>query len=65
MDLLELAERFIEDLRPLRKNQKFLDDAIKTIREMKFVACFNHQFRQETYSELQEFVDDLYVEINV
>jgi hypothetical protein len=65
MELLEIAEKFIDDLRAIRKNQKHLDDAIATIKEMKFVNCFNHQFRQETYQELQEFVDDLYVEINI
>lgn len=63
--LLDIAETYVELLRPMRKNQKFLDDAVNTIREMKFVGCFNSQFRQEVYSELQEFVDDLYVEVNI
>jgi hypothetical protein len=65
IELLDIAERYIGDLRATRKNQKYLDECIKIIKEMKFVACFNPQFRQETYSELMEFVDDLYVEINV
>jgi hypothetical protein len=64
LELLNTVEEYIELLRPLRKNQKNLDDAIATVKEMKFVGMLNHQFRQETYQELDDFFDDLYAEVH-
>jgi hypothetical protein len=62
-ETIECVEQFIKALRPLRKNQKNLDDALKIIVEMKFVACFNYKFRQETYHELEKLSDELYIEL--
>jgi flagellar biosynthesis chaperone FliJ len=63
METAECIEQFIKALRPLRKNQKNLDDALKIIVEMKWNAYSNHRFRQETYHELEELSDEIYIEL--
>jgi hypothetical protein len=62
--LLDVAEKYIEELRLYRKDQKGLDKALSVIKEMKFVAFFNHKFRQENFHKVKELVDDMYTEIH-
>lgn len=33
--------------------------ALKLLEEMKFCACFNNEFRNKTYPELEELYEDL------
>lgn len=64
IELLETIETYIEQVKPLRKKPNGLDNAVKIIQEMKFVGSLNHKFRQETFHELEDLSDDLYIEIH-
>ena len=64
IDLLETMEKYINDLRPIRKKQTGLDQAISIIKEMKFVGMFNFSFRQQMYDPLEELLDEIYAEIH-
>jgi hypothetical protein len=64
INLLETLEKYINDLRPLRKNQKKLDEAMGYIKEMKFYGWYNFHFRQTTYDQVEELVDEIYAEIH-
>jgi hypothetical protein len=64
LDVLETVEKYIGHLRPLRKNQKHLDDALEIVKEMKLVGMLNFHFRQETYDQLQDLLDDMYAEVH-
>jgi hypothetical protein len=63
MDLLSTAELYIERIRPYRKNQAHLNHALDIIAEMKWNAAFSQKFRDELAAPMEEFLDDLFIEI--
>jgi hypothetical protein len=63
MDLLDTVENYIRYLRPKRKTQKHLDKALDIVKEIRFVATFNHAYRKETYDQLNRLLDDMYIEL--
>jgi hypothetical protein len=63
LDTLEAATHYVDQLRPLRENQASLDAAEDIIIEMKFVASYNHKFRDNVYESLNQLLDEMYVEI--
>jgi hypothetical protein len=62
IDLLETMERYIEHLRAKREGD--FDESLEIIKEMKFCGTFNFKFRQETYPQLEELLDEIYAEIH-
>lgn len=64
LEALEVAEKYIEELRPHRKNQKNLDRALAIIKVIRFNAMLSYGFRQQTFATLNEILDDIYVELN-
>jgi hypothetical protein len=66
IDLLETVESYINHLQTSRGYN--LKKSIQIIQEMKFSGIFDlpssRAFRQETFDELKDFADDLYVEIH-
>lgn len=64
LDALETIEAYVKDLRPLRHNQKNLDQALSIVKIFKFNGMLSYKFRNETYKQLEELIDDLYLEVN-
>lgn len=57
IDALEAVEILIQETRPTRWSV-----AKPIIHEMKLAAYFNAKFRETTRDELQDLIDELYVE---
>jgi hypothetical protein len=64
MELLDVMESYVQQLHQKRPDQDRLDQALLILKEIKWCAFFNHEFREATYNELEELSDKLYVEIN-
>jgi hypothetical protein len=66
LDLLETVEKYVNYLQMNRGYN--LKKSILIIQEMKWGNLFDlpssYKFRQETFDELKDFADDLYVEIH-
>jgi hypothetical protein len=63
-DVLETIEKYIGHLRPLRNNQKKLDDALNIVKEIKLAGMLSFHVRQEYYDQLQDLLDDMYAEVH-
>ncbi len=57
IDALNTVEQLTEEVRPHQ-----LETVRGLLHEMRFCACFNEKFREETSNELQELIDNLYAE---
>ena len=57
LDSLYMVEQLVAEARPQR-----LESARSVLNEMRFVAMFNHKFREQTSEQLQDLIDELYAE---
>ena len=63
VELVATTENYLNLLRPFRKDQAGVDKAISILREIKFNGLYNPGFRREVYGPLEDFLDELYVEV--
>lgn len=64
INLVEIVEKYIRLLQPLRKNPKNLEKALEIVAEIKLGGMLSHHVRQEYYHQLDDFLDDLYAEVH-
>jgi hypothetical protein len=62
MDMLDTAEVYIKDIEA-RNNVK-LEQSLKILKEIRWAASFNPQFRKDSFKGLAELLDDLYLDLN-
>ena len=62
-ELVSTTENYLNLLRPSRKDQSGIDKAIGILREIKFNGLYNPGFRKEVYGPLEDFLDEMYVEV--
>lgn len=60
----DLADAVFENIKELGLPSKNEEEAKRTLTTMKFCACFNREFRNETYKELEELMYELYERVN-
>jgi hypothetical protein len=62
MDMLDTVEIYIKDIEA-RNNVK-LEQTLKILKEIRWAASFNPQFRKDSFKGLAELLDDLYLDLN-
>jgi hypothetical protein len=67
LERLDVLEKYVNEVRPYRskEDQKRLKASHGIIQEMRFCAYFNPFFREDTADELDELLDNLYVEVHM
>jgi hypothetical protein len=64
MDLIDTIDEYINLVRPYRKNQARLDEALELTKQIKWRVYFDFKFRLEIYHELRSIFENLYLEVN-
>ena len=64
VDLCMTTEKYIRALKKKRKNANGLDRAMGIVKEINLNGRIDSQFRNDTTPQLEELLDEMYLELN-
>jgi hypothetical protein len=62
MDMLDTAEHYIHEIET--RNSIKLEKTLSLLKEIRWAASFNPEFREQSFIQLAALLDDLYLDLN-